>query len=732
MYIIGDATCASTVNMWKEVVDILTERDQIGNTLRLRCLRHQDAQLIVSKPDDFEVVAPEGGCSESCAERLACGHACEFLCHAEVRHIAAGCRKPCGRGRPICGHGCPKRCSEPCGKCEVAIKNVLLPCGHNLAELSCWKFQDLAKSPPRCTSRVKRKLKRCGHEVEMKCWESPDDVKCKKICGGAVDCRHQVCINPCYKCGPDSGSGGIRLHSPCAKICDKDFTTCSHRCAQQCHTSEDCGLCRQGCELRCTHSQCHGICGEQCVPCAEPCTWSCEHLGRCTMPCGAPCDRLPCNLRCSILLGCGHQCPSICGEICPSEEFCQKCCTPELKSTQVDYLEFKTYEEIDLDDDPIIIPPCKHLCSRTSLDGILEIDKVYIIEENGGFVGSIANGTMTSQRPQCPKCRSPISQIQRYNRVVNRSILDKLLRNLINRSQSNYLDLAASFEEFKIKMDSSREESFGNFRQIRNPMQKHPNETKNAVVVADRLKLFDRPKQQIRQYLKGVDEANQPHMKVYKMSIAALSRANIKIKDRPAKYWPLDVPSPDIKHRILGNILDLRLEICRYADLIRLANRLSSLIGCKESSSPLYLKVLKECNALRSKATKTKDECDQRQYHTLAVETILLQTDLVALVIRASEVVDKPHIQKCRDIGLQLLSHCDQYFINFESCRKYETAVARARELLRVAGPWYESVTHEERNIIYQAMRGDFGVSVRWYYCLNGHPVRLSLLIFLL
>jgi hypothetical protein len=261
-------------------------------------------------------------------------------------------------------------------------------------------------------------------------------------------------------------------------------------------------------------------------------------------------------------------------------------------------------------------------------------------------------------------------------------------------------------------------------------MQKRPNESKNAVVVADRLKLFDQPKQQIRQYLKEVDEAKQPHMKVYKMSIAALSRANAK--DLTANPWPLDVPSPDIKHRILGNILDLRLEICRYADLIQLANRLSSLVGCKESSTPLYRKILKECNALRSKATKTKDDCDQRQYHTLAVETILLQTELVALVIRAEEIVDKPHIQKSRDDGLQLLSHCDQYFINFESCRKYKTAVTRARELLRVVGPWYDSVTKEERNTIYQAMRGGFEASVRWYYCLNGHPVRLPLLIFLL
>jgi hypothetical protein len=114
------------------------------------------------------------------------------------------------------------------------------------------------------------------------------------------------------------------------------------------------------------------------------------------------------------------------------------------------------------------------------------------------------------------------------------------------------------------------------------------------------------------------------------------------------------------------------------------------------------------------------------------VEIVLLQIDLVALAIRASDVVDKPQIQKCREVGLQLLAKCDQYFDKFESCRKYKTAVARANQMLRVAGPLYESVTQEERNTIYQAMRGEFGAAVRWYYCVNGHPVCISLLLFLL
>lgn len=47
--------------------------------------------------------------------------------------------------------------------------------------------------------------------------------------------------------------------------------------------------------------------------------------GKCDLPCGAPCSRLPCDKRCCKELSCGHQCPGICGEVCPSERFCIHC-----------------------------------------------------------------------------------------------------------------------------------------------------------------------------------------------------------------------------------------------------------------------------------------------------------------------------------------------------------------------------------------------------------------------
>ena len=47
--------------------------------------------------------------------------------------------------------------------------------------------------------------------------------------------------------------------------------------------------------------------------------------GSCQLPCGAPCDKMPCNERCKKLLKCGHRCPVVCGEPCPGQEFCIVC-----------------------------------------------------------------------------------------------------------------------------------------------------------------------------------------------------------------------------------------------------------------------------------------------------------------------------------------------------------------------------------------------------------------------
>ncbi|UKZ79237.1 hypothetical protein TrVFT333_006987 [Trichoderma virens FT-333] len=101
------------------------------------------------------------------------------------------------------------------------------------------------------------------------------------------------------------------------------------------------------------------------------------------MPCAAPCDWVPCSKRCEKALECGHQCPSLCGEVCPNKAFCQQCASEDVKSVCVDFLEMKEYHEINLDEEPCIFPDCGHFLTTSSMDGQMGMGAYYDIDEDG-------------------------------------------------------------------------------------------------------------------------------------------------------------------------------------------------------------------------------------------------------------------------------------------------------------------------------------------------------------
>lgn len=725
MYIIGDATCARKVKMWEDVIGILRSRDQIRTTLRLQCVRHLDKVLQVDKPADFEMVAPEGGCKELCGQRLNCGHSCEFLCHAEIRHRVAPCRKPCERGRPDCGHRCPKPCSEPCGKCAVPIMNVALNCGHSLASVPCWVSHDLTRPEARCKTRIVRKLPRCGHEAEMPCCLDPEKFPCQKRCGGVLSCRHTSCNNVCSSCTivPTDLNDPPYHAKPCQQRCDRPFTTCSHLCRRPCHSSDDCGTCMSPCQLGCIHSKCGKICGQACVPCAEPCTWNCEHLGQCNMPCGAPCDRLPCNQRCGRTLPCGHRCPSVCGEKCPDSWVCEECSSASVKEKVVDFVEFATYDRVDVNENPVIVLSCQHFYTMSFLDRCLEIDSAYVRNENGQFTQSIQFGNMTFDVKRCPECKEHISGIQRYNRVLKRAVLDVMLRTLIVQAQVSYSAVSSVVDKFELHLESSRTSVLNQLQRGGLSRQRQPISAHNAKVISERMHEFDQVRSPLQQYTKDVAEGNQPHVRVYGMSIAARDRAKTGSSASDIVLCPLDIPSPDIKHRLLGDILRLRLDAMQYTDMLQLVDHLSRLDGCESDATPLYKDIVKKCDVFCANAEIRRSESEQRQYHGLTVEILLLQVQFISLLLRGCQSVAPSRTVSLRSAGLQALSRCKKYFERYASCRKYESAAERAGEMLQSLAHFYQAVSVEERRAIVQAMNADFHGTGHWYRCGNGHPV---------
>jgi hypothetical protein len=103
MYIIGNSkTATAYVKMWKNVVGVLRTSNQLGSALKLRCPYHLDEIQEVRNPEDFEKLAPNGGCLLRCGRKLACGHKCLKTCHGSVSHNKAQCLYPhCRSKRPL-------------------------------------------------------------------------------------------------------------------------------------------------------------------------------------------------------------------------------------------------------------------------------------------------------------------------------------------------------------------------------------------------------------------------------------------------------------------------------------------------------------------------------------------------------------------------------------------------------------------------------------------------------
>ncbi|KAJ8336970.1 hypothetical protein SKAU_G00381900 [Synaphobranchus kaupii] len=396
LFCIGNMTMLSSVPLWRKINDVLSRNGQVGKALTLRCENHPDTVTAVSGPEDF-LKAPLGGCGLPCEYRLDCGHVCTELCHpTDTDHKLFKCKKPCVKTLCQDGHGCPKKCFEECGECQVLVTRTMpnficrgpckktLQCGHPCV------FTCGASCTLNCPQRVTFSLG-CGHQRDMQCRvkqeadKNQEQIKCWKKCDAELDCGH-ICSGSCFKCA------GGSAHLPCASPCDAQLI-CFHRCQKEC--KQRCVSCTKPCEIQCYHRKCPKLCLEACPPCDAPCGWSCKHH-RCTRLCHEPCDRPPCMVPCYKKLKCGHSCIGMCGEPCPKK--CRVCNAGEqLFGKKAD----PKARFVQLAD-------CEHTFEVRGFDSWMASP-----EESGVI------------RPKsCPKCRAPIRRSVRYSAIVKSVQLD--------------------------------------------------------------------------------------------------------------------------------------------------------------------------------------------------------------------------------------------------------------------------------------------------------------------
>lgn len=259
-----------------------------------------------------------------------------------------------------------------------------------------------------------------------------------------VSLFHRLVDDAHHHCPRIPPSALNTTHNLCDQACGRSQPGCAHACQRTWHGDDsECGPCQQPCDIRCSHRTCDKLCHEPCLPCTEDhCTSGCPH-SKCTMPCAAPCNWVPCSRRCTLLLDCGHQCPSLCGEACPDSKYCQTCGAEDILFTVVDGLGMKDYRDVDLDEDPCIFPHCGHLQTRSSMDQQLEMQDFYHLTEQGipSSIKDVLQPFSVHKVMCCTQCRGSLRDVSRYGRITRRLLLDESLKEFLSWSRGRILTL---------------------------------------------------------------------------------------------------------------------------------------------------------------------------------------------------------------------------------------------------------------------------------------------------
>jgi hypothetical protein len=399
----------------------------------------------------------------------------------------------------------------------------------------------------------------------------------------------------------------------------------------------------------------------------------------------------------------------------------------------VDFLEMKSYSEINLDETPIVVLGCGHFFTAESLDGHIGMAEVYVQDAYGKFTGlRDLSAVLASSIPRCPDCQSAVRQYatQRFNRAINRAVIDEMSKRFLVNGKRELQVIQQQVVQLDRSLEDSRKDIIKSLRPpgalstVKLTPQKQVEITGK---LQNRYQQCIKVEKAVQNFRKKVADKHQPVQKLYEATIHAERESLDHMMGDLSLASSVPTVERDRRVTMSGHAAQLKVESISLIDrfsIVQVLRSIPSGASIKISGGApdqLVKPFFKSCKSFIT-------ACVAEGLPKLGVEACLYYATIAQSYRSFGSATDtdigkmSEYVKTAQELLEKARELCSRPFQNADSLRAAVDASIR-----QLGKERYEEVTAEEVAAIKAAMLGGpKGIATHsghWYNCQNGHPV---------
>jgi hypothetical protein len=363
---------------------------------------------------------------------------------------------------------------------------------------------------------------------------------------------------------------------------------------------------------------------------------------------------------------------------------------------------------------------------------MIGLKEVYKIDaETGNVIGlEDISSKLAPAIPKCPHCQRPVRQYvtQRYNRLINRAVIDEMSKRFIVTGQTDLQKLESALAEVEAELEATHSDvttaKLTNVysRDIRDVTQKLQNRYRAATNLRSEVVRLQR----------RATERHQPAHKLFQATVHAVRRNATLESGLTGLNLRGTLLTDERDHRIIlgAQMIRIKLDGIAIEDRYRVFSAAKPTFG--DSATPLAFSKGSPSISTRSfleSCAQFVTDCNEKALPRLAVEASLYYARVARLFKTAGllDPEDRDMADEYHHNAMKLLEGAEELCVR--GFRNADTLSQAVSELLKLSQKgWHEPITKAELEAIKRAMvsgpKGIASHSGHWYNCANGHPVR--------